>query len=833
MEIKNSGRLIKLSPIFFLFILTIIFFHPVIFQGKTFYAFDTLLQYLPWSSQAPPDFRANNPLITDPVNVFYPYYNFIKKCISSRTFCFWKDYILCGVPTSPTGNPITFLFYLLFSESAAHDLLLWLHLFGAGLFMFLYLREAGLKTCSALIGAIAWMFNGYVMVWFEFQNIIILAPSLAASLYYFERWLKTRAILYCLCISCALALSISVGCAQPNIYQFIFACSYFIFRYIWMRRKYADFRKAGRHELIGLGLAIFMGILISSNFLFGNISTLHEGSHRQGFSFEELYKQTGQLPPKYLTTLIYPDFFGSPAGNRISFPPRIKGAQPYNNYNELCIYFGIIPLFLILACLPYLLKSKEYIPFYFFTALITLTMAMGSILYYPMAEFIPGLNLSAPLRILYIFGFSVSVLSALGTDILLSDEDKEKRSFIVLWTLLLGTAIVIYLFVQTDAGIKWAANSVNWSDWNQMRGIFQGHFFFSSPTILKPLGLVFISYLCLVSILLYRKKRSGNIFLFLTFLILSYDLISFGLTYNTASPRDLEFPQTEAIQFLRQDKSAYRIITYGNFMHNSFAPFGIQDAGGYSSFYLRRYGEFLHLSQHGPDIPLPDNFSRWTYFNKFGSPLLDLINVKYVLLPPSMPVNSPKLELVYDNEIKIYENKDAFPRAFFVSEYQLCNDRKSAYKMMASYSLKDFNKKVILESLPLEDFQKSSNPENKTEPHVSITSYHPGRIEISVSTDQKGFLILSDNYHPSWTAETDGVKTELLRANYIMQAVPVRPGNHKIVLKFYPKLRVTGLIMTAVGWVVLVVLIAFSGVARRKQQAQHSQQIGKCSRIAP
>jgi len=504
MEIKNSGRLIKILPICFIFILTIVFFHPVIFQGKTFYAFDTLLRYLPWSSYAPPDFRANNPLITDPVNIFYPFKYFFKACINSKTLCFWKDYNFCGTIANPPTHPAELFFYLIFPQSIAHDLLLWFHLLGTGLFMFLYLKEIGLKSFPALIGGISWMFNGYVMVWFEFENVILLAPSFVASLYFFERWIKTRTTFHSLCLTGAIGFSISTGYAHLLIYQFIFLFLYFVCRYFLMERGRADFKKIGRQELSGLILAILLVICISSSFLINNLSVLHDGFQRREFSFKDIWLQTGELSEHYLTTLLFPDFFGSPAGENISFTPRIKGAQPYNNYNELCIYSGIVPLLLMLVCLPWL-KRRKFALFYFFTAIITLSMAMGSILYYPMARFVPGLNLSTPTRILYIFGFSMSVLAGIGADILTSAEDKKKWIIVLLWSLVAGTAISLSLFVQTEAGIRWAVNPANLSDWTRFHGAFQKHFALLSPIIFEPLCLILISCLSLTSVLFFRK----------------------------------------------------------------------------------------------------------------------------------------------------------------------------------------------------------------------------------------------------------------------------------------------------------------------------------------
>ena len=499
MSTRNSSFLPKLVPVVFILLLTVIFFYPIIFQDKTFYAFDSLLQYLPWSPSAP-NARVHNDLLDDPVNLFYPYFNVVKKCLNEHTLPVWDSYTFCGKATGLPSHPIVLLFYLLLPQSIAHDLLLWLHLLGAGLFLFLYLKEIGLKTSPALIGAVSWMFNGYVMVWFEFENVILLAPAFAATLYFLERWLKTRTMLHCLCLTCVVALSVSTGYANLLIYQFIFLCLYFVYRYLGMKRENAHFQKIGRKDLISMGLATLLLLCIASGFIIGNIkglSVIHEGSaQRRAFSLEELYLKTGKLPARYLTTLLFPDFLGSPVRRTVDLlGPRINRTPPYNYYHELCIYSGIVPLFLILACLPCVTK-KKYALFYLLSAILTLAMAMGSIVYYPMARFVPGLNLSTPTRILYIFGFTIAVLAAIGADILTGAKNKKKWLIITLWSLLLGTALVIAFFMQTEAGINWVAGHVDWTDLNPR--VLQEYFSLSSQIISKPLILVFLSFIALV-----------------------------------------------------------------------------------------------------------------------------------------------------------------------------------------------------------------------------------------------------------------------------------------------------------------------------------------------
>ncbi|CAN2043752.1 Membrane protein 6-pyruvoyl-tetrahydropterin synthase-related domain-containing protein [Candidatus Magnetomoraceae bacterium gMMP-1] len=784
-----------------LLILSILFFFPVFFQGETFYAFDCLLQYLPWASFTP-DFQAHNTLITDPVNVFYPIHFHYQRSIESGLFPLWNASNFCGLPFLSYSSPLLYFFYSIFPVSTAHDLLLFCHLLGAGIFTYLYLREIKLSILACLIGAISWMFNGYVMVWFEFENTPMTAMTLPAILFFIERYWKKRTKSAFIGLICVLSLSICASYAHLLMYQMIFIGIYLLYKWGSALIKDKEIWKQSYKVMLCSIIAIIISFVISANFFTGHIM-LYKDNQREEFSYKELFEKTGQLPSKYLSTLLFPDLFGNPVLKRC-FTPRSTGSQVYNNYNELCIYSGIISLFLALACIPWIGK-KKYISFFVISALLSITMAMGSILYYPLARFVPGLSMSTPTRILYLFGFSISILAACGAHLIQKNTKEHNFTIIFSWSLLIITAIGTALFVQTEHGIRWLAEPLLKSNtWNLVLNHLQPYFEISSHIILKQVLMICAAALILITILYSKKEYHKNLLLFMAILALSYDLISFGQYYNTSSPKSLEFPSTKAIHFLQNDDSKYRIISFGNFLHNSLAQFEIEDIGGYSSFYPRRYGEFLHLSQKGQGAP-HEKLSRWTSFNSFGSPLLDLINTKYILVPASAESKSKKLKLVYDGEIKIYQNLQAFPRIFTVPQYHLVRNSKDAYKILAEFSRQDFLNKVIIESsTPLAFIE---NKQKQVDAEINILNYNSNEIKLEISSDSNCFLVISDNYHPAWKAEIDGRPIDIFRANYIMRAIQVTNGKHEISLKFKPKLLITGLIVTAVGWSVLFIAI--------------------------
>lgn len=802
-------------PFLFILFLAGRFFYPVLLEGRTFYAFDNLYTTLPWSASNP-GIKAHNPLITDPINIYYPHYKFVADFFEPKdmSFKFWNGSIFCGKPNPPFGgNPIEFFAYWLFSPSVAHDLVLFIHLLATGLFMYLYLRSIDLRVLSSLVGALAWMFNGHLMVWFEFQNMILGAPALPASFLCIELWIKKKRE-FAPFLVCAFSFTITSGYAPVVFFHSILLVAYFLYRLFTLPKgEKRGFTRGGIRSSLHLALGAVLLLCIAATFLTSHRAFI-DNSHRKEYRFSEIYDRTGQLPKEYLLTLLFPDFFGSPAGGGPCFTP---GAKPYNNYNELCIYSGVFSLFLAFSCIPFLGRRK-YVLFFLGGALIALLMAMGSVLYYPLFRFLPGLNLSTPTRVLYVFCFSLTVMSALGADIVLRETGRRRWTIVPIWILLLLSAIIASWSVQTDSGIRWvgAVSGLDLSQPQEYKGLVD-HFHIAGPAVLGPLLFAGISFITLLLAAVSRDERGKNKYLCLGLLVLAYDLLFFGLRYNSVSPREMEYPKTGAIRFLEQDPNLFRVMSLGNFMHNGFAPFGIQDIGGYSSFYPKRYAEYVHLSQHGPGTPFPETHSRWVNFHRLGSPLLDVINMKYVFVPSQLSIQSSFMELVYDQEVRIYENKDVLPRAFIVPSYSLCNSQETAYAALGSFTVEDFRQKVILESEPPLVF--SGRGEEQKEGRFNVTEIRYGRdkIDIRVSCPSGGFLVLSDNYHKSWKAKVDGSEKPVLRANYTMMSIPLEAGSQNVEIRFHDVVLLLGPIITASGWISLGVWICFWFRKRRKE----------------
>jgi hypothetical protein len=788
----------------------VVFFAPFLFSGKIFLAADTLYTVFPWRAWAPEGFRAHNPLITDPVN--HNYAEIYNRQLKEGSLQDWNPYVLGGIPatgaTAMSGMsgrwyPLKLLLHRLLPTPVALTSLLFIHVLLMGVSMYLFLRVIGVGPPAALFGATAYMFNGCAMVWLEFESTVASSTYLPFLLICLER-LRSRARW-----TAAFAGGILMGiiCLMGHLQYLVYigllmgAYLVFVLYRQWRDRQSREIPAT----LAAFGVICLLGGLIGGIELLPVIELLgNSGRIGRSFTFETYFSTLGRVPWRWLVTLIFPDWYGSPA-LQFSIVPSTPG-QEYMNYCELALYVGVPTLFLLLAA--FAAPGNSHRRFWLGASVLVVLLMTGTPAYYPFFWFVPGMNKMNPTRIVFLFTLAAPIGAAFGFDALERLDRRRKVAVACIAGVLLAVTAVLALAGTTPGLIRWFnlelfAGAGERAD--RLVAMIAGWRRLGSPIVWQPLAAALLTTGGLAGILFLRRRRIVPLLQGALVVLLAVQLISFGRGYNTVVDRETVYPVTPAIEWLRSRPGIFRVVQGQGFMTNTLGPFGIQDLGGYSSFYPARTNRLASYLEMGPMAFQGAAFDRWVTFDNNASPFLDLANVKYLVTPPGSGPRHPKWREVYRQEMGIWENGAALPRAFGVHRHRVVTGDQAILSLIDSGTF-DPAGEVILEAPEDPSFVATVGAPGAP-PRVDIAAYEPDRVELAASFAGGGWLVLTDIWYPGWTASVDGVSTEVLRADYNYRAVRVPAGQHRVVFEYRPTGRRRGTILSLAG-----VLAALTGL---------------------
>ena len=168
-----------------------------------------------------------------------------------------------------------------------------------------------------------------------------------------------------------------------------------------------------------------------------------------------------------------------------------------------------------------------------------------------------------------------------------------------------------------------------------------------------------------------------------------------------------------------------------------------------------------------------------------------------------------------DQDVVVYENPAAYPRAFVVPEAVLAPDGTAAMARLREGPL-DPRTQVVVESAPASGL----GPFNGTPAHdASIVAEGSAVVDVQADAPAGGFLVLTDPYYPGWRAFVDGQEAPILRADYLFRAVALAPGSHLVRFTFTPTSFERGiwLSLAGVGIALGAIVVGLAGPTMRRR----------------
>ena len=799
-----SGRKDVLSALLLL-VLSTIFFANVLFTDQVLVS-DNLDRYYPWKGYgtAEPRRAAVN-LMADRVVEEYPQKLLALRMVRRGQLPLWNPYILSGVPLlaiEPARGffyPMNVIFYLM-DPLKAFGYVSVVQLFLAATFTYLFLMSVELRRLSALLGAIVFGLGGFFLAYLSLLDRVDTGMWMPLMFLCVEKLIRQRRAIWAVILALAIGMVGLAGHYGVVVYELLALGLYSLWRLLALIRNQGVRNMAQR--ALFLLVAVGVGALLSAVQLIPTYEATQfvERAHR---SYED--RLEGRRHPYSLATALIPDMFGNPVDDpswgRHAFGEHVPGSYASSNF-----YAGALPLVLAVSALAF--KRSKYAIFFAILAALSIAIFLDTGVY-RVLYYIPIFRFGRQVEAKIIYSFSISVLAALGINSVLQATDETQRRLarmIGLALFLTGVSVILAaLLVGTVTKSSGMGEDLE---------LARQWYLYNISNISRFLLLTFAC--SLLFFLLSQGRIKVYLFGLLAIILVVADLFYFGWRFNPSQNPTNLYPQTDSISFLQADRGVYRVIrgplSTKVFPPNTLQVYGISDAGGYAPLLLEYYVEFMNLIED--DISGPRKVSYLRYPASLSSKLLDLLNVRYVitLAEPGeamaqLEQTDDNIRLVYDGEVKIYENKDVLPRAFVVTDYRVLRDKEKIFAELTSEGF-DPGNCVILEEEP--ELYSVSAGASTGESSADILSYTPNRVTIEAEMSSDGFLVLGDLYYAGWRAFVDGKEQRIYKADYIFRAVQLRKGRHVVEFVFDPLSFKIGLSVTVLTLLAIGPLLVYS-----------------------
>ena len=788
----------------------------------------------------------------DAATQFYPWYSLLGETLRAGEIPGWNPRQFAGAPFAAdplsgwTYLPAMVLFTLLPTVSAAAKSYAFFHLLMAGLAAFALARTLKMGTSGALVAAVAYEFGNYIFVrntcCFAFSSVMVWLPVsiLGAEMAIRSRRFLDR-VLWCALSGFAMSQIFASWLGQGAYYALLVLGAYVAYRAFLFPPESAE---GVPRRIFG---GVFVGVLV---LVFGF------GFAAAGLVPRLEYNGLSTLAGGYGYDVLPTGGLGGEGWRRLILPP-----------SDFYVGAGVVSLALCAPLLALRRGSVRYgVPFFAGLSIVAFTLSgRGTTLIHTALYELPMLEGLLPYRsqrFMVVFFLGAAMLA--GAAISHLGERGRKGAVISL-------PILAALFVATRSDLRYTpgpseevespVDATAWTD--------------SAPRLLD-LGVqmapgAFLALLAATALAtayaLFPRRWAvpRGSFAVLLALAVFVDLNGAGMAalddrseeagVREIVERDLEeyYSPTNATRFLQSEENPpFRYVSHApefgasgelrplniNFSDitvrrmeasNRATVHGgnLYNVQGYNAVHLARFDEYLEkMNGREQNYHDAEIFSRGTY-----SPLLDLLDVRYVVLPATVAPKNPPNRYYFDPEISesvylgdgvnIFENEGAAGRAWIVHsarevgpdpEREIFSDSRSAgQEILDLLDAGDVDPRetALLESPP-------PNLETPEAPSTaSVTEYEANRMEVETSTDAAGLLVMSEVYYPGWNAYVDGERVEVERANFLFRAVPVPAGEHTVELRYESRSLRAGILISFLTTLALAGLSAVRLAIRR------------------
>lgn len=277
----------------------------------------------------------------------------------------------------------------------------------------------------------------------------------------------------------------------------------------------------------------------------------------------------------------------------------------------------------------------------------------------------------------------------------------------------------------------------------------------------RSLAFIVLSAAALWLYINQKIKKSGIIIGILAVLVL-VDMWGVDRRYlddsNFVSAKRIQLKPTATDQMLDQYAAQFKDEDYRvfdlsvNTFNDSYPSAFHHQIGGYNAAKLRRYQDIIdfYLSRH------------------INSNVLNMLNARYVVVPSQ------------DGQPNIQRNPQALGNAWFVNECQMVEDANA--EIIALNTLNPADTAIVNKEFA--SMIQGKNLERDSNSVITMEHqkpYNPDYLVYKTKTSKDQLAVFSEVYYaPDWRAYIDGKPADYFRVNYILRAMVIPAGEHKI-----------------------------------------------------
>jgi len=763
----------------------IILFFPALIPGKSLFWGITSIQFIPWHWAALKDIQLGVLPLWNPLNGLGA-----PLAANYQSALFYPPTWLVLIAGWVGG--ITWMAW-------AHGLLIVLHLIWAGWGMKSLTAYLGISPIPQVICGLAYGMCGYLVARGEFLSmvqtaswipwILLAASQLAVPFKQANLNGSKNLTKPVILLSIAFSGQWLSGHAQLAWYTLIFCCAWLFYGAVIN----GGVRQVRRIMLLTLAAGA-IGFLVSSIQLIPTIEYFLQ-SQRSGVIDNQTALSYSFWPWRVITFLI-PDFFGNPG----------RGDYwGYANYWEDAIYVGILPLFFAFNFVfgrgkNHSADFREKIkPFLWFTSIfivVAFMMALGwNTPVFPwLFEHVPSFGLfNGPTRWMILVEICLILLAGFGAEEWIKHGVLHKKQINIWMTMTLAGmagAVGVWLFLP------------------EINRTF--------VTSILAAGVFLIGYLILARI----KPNNDRLDIWRILIVswLSLDLIWAGFYLNPVV--DASFYQTEI-----SSNSIPALVSNGRTYWDS----NMEKNQKFDRFFqfkdIRPTADMNNLPfTLLPNINILSNVSLLNNFD----PMVPTRFADFMKELTASPIEERNRYLTLTNvsvvsavnPVDIYEvgweeiNSLAEVRLVPCAE-TAHNAEESLNWMRNAVKENRLAKKIVVE---IDTGGQSSCQSGLPSKKAAIVSSQRDKglvIEIR-ENPKKQWLFITRSWYPGWQARIDGMKVDILRADYLFMAIEIPAGNHTIELFYQPVSFQIGFMLSICGILFVVGAAVVSKTKMRK-----------------